>query len=60
MIKVSLYYTGTNGSASPMMQKIIELREKYDLHMTAESEPDNRVSSGYPVRFYGDFVIHNG
>ena len=22
--------------ASPMMQKIIELREKYDLHMTAE------------------------
>ena len=22
--------------ASPMMQKIMELREKYDLHMTAE------------------------
>lgn len=43
-ITVNLYYTGRNGSArkfaehhkTPMMQKVIELREKYDLHMRIE------------------------
>ena len=38
-ITVNLYYTGTNGNAhhaSPMMETIAALREKYDLHMTVE------------------------
>lgn len=41
-ITVNLYYTGKNGAAidehhkTPMMKKIFELREKYDLHMRIE------------------------
>ena len=31
--------------ASPMMQKIMELREKYDLHMTAERFVSEEIGS---------------
>lgn len=39
MITVNLYYKGTNGNAhhaSPMMEQLAKLRDKYDLHMTVE------------------------
>ena len=35
-ITVNLRYTGTDGNATPMMDTIAKLREKYDLHMTVE------------------------
>ncbi|MBQ6053428.1 MAG: antibiotic biosynthesis monooxygenase [Clostridia bacterium] len=39
-----------NHHKSPMMTKIAELREKYDLHMTAErfiSAPENEIDDKY-------------